>query len=1169
MQINLIYDGSVANAPSGFTTALAAAAQFLDSLIINPITVNIEVGWQEDQGELLTGNTIGLGGPSGGTYLTYSQLRGDLAANATSSADVTALANLPATDPTGGGQFYVSYAQEKALGLMPATSSEIDGAVGFGGDATFNFSTTDLAIPGETDFLGVAEHELTHALGRASGLQQDGSGRYTVMDLFRYAAPGVRQLGTGEPAYFSINGGNTGLNNYDTTSDLADWASSVSADSFGAVSYPGTVNVVTQSDITELNVIGFDVVGTAVALSISGTEADQALIDQSTIQPFSQVSISDQNINQTETVTVTLSSAANGTLTNLGGGSYNTGTGVYTVVGSVAAVNAALDGLTFNPTVDQVPAGDTVTTDFTLRVADTAGASATDTATSVVAVSSGSSGGSANLQSVSLPSGGTFNDSGIATFGATAIGWAGKASVSELPSSDNWKVYAGTMAQEILAAQSPVASDVPDTQFTNPVLAALGLPFNAQGLAVWGDPSANTSDVSATDTIAYSFASAVPIGTPFVLWAPGGAANGNDGPDTFTFNAWLDGSPVSTAGWTFSVEGPFGSALSATYTVNAATGQVTVSNFSESLFPDAVTVVTPNVPIDALQVTASTIPFDFWGLAFPSAPVAVTAAFSGSCTVTGVGGGTLSLSFDTQANVNLVQPLLNTISSDVVAGSILAAYVASAPTVPGGKSGLLQIDSSGAVTDLSGYLTLLDDATGEVSITGGASDGQLVVAGKGGLVFGAGTGAGSVFAGGGNNVAVVGSGDGSQFIALGNGSDTVAATGGNDTVSGGSGTNLIFLGAGADSVTAGGNATLVGGAGTATVTATGASMLFVGAGQVNYTIGAEGNGTVLGGTGATSLDAEGSALLFSEGSTANVTVGGGSSTTIAGGTAATSVVSSGVALAFGASGTLNVEANTGGTATVVGSTGTTEVTANGTALAFAGSGAMDFLGGSGNATIVGSAGGNSTLFGGSGGMFGFTRGNTDYVGGSGADTILGLGGSLTVQGGSGTGLFFGSAGGGNVMMAGNGAATIVGGGGGDVLGADGSGSAVVFAGSGAETINGANSSGVNSFVAGSGNDVMLAGSGANTLVDGSGADTMVGGGGTTLMVLAAGHGANVQVQDFVAGKDYLYLEGFGFGESGNALAGASIANGSESISLSDGTHVTFLNFTGLQSSSFV
>jgi hypothetical protein len=37
MQINLIYDPSVDTAPAAFKTAMAAAADFLDQLIVNPI----------------------------------------------------------------------------------------------------------------------------------------------------------------------------------------------------------------------------------------------------------------------------------------------------------------------------------------------------------------------------------------------------------------------------------------------------------------------------------------------------------------------------------------------------------------------------------------------------------------------------------------------------------------------------------------------------------------------------------------------------------------------------------------------------------------------------------------------------------------------------------------------------------------------------------------------------------------------------------------------------------------------------------------------------------------------------------------------------------------------------------------------------------------------------
>ena len=121
-------------------------------------------------------------------------------------------------------------------------------------------------------------------------------------------------------------------------------------------------------------------------LSITGTQANQQpTTDEENIAPFVGVAISDTDFTQTETVTVTVSNPANGALSDLDGGTYDPETGAYTISGSAAAINAALGGLEFAPTPNLVAPGQTITTGFTITATDTAGGTATDGLTTVVA----------------------------------------------------------------------------------------------------------------------------------------------------------------------------------------------------------------------------------------------------------------------------------------------------------------------------------------------------------------------------------------------------------------------------------------------------------------------------------------------------------------------------------------------------------------------------------------------------------------------------------------------------------------------------------------------------------------------------------------------------------------------------------------------------------------
>ena len=271
MQIILNYDSSVASnaQEAAFKQALTVAVDNLDTLITNDITVNVGVGWGEVNGTAITGTTLGEAQiPAGAGKSTdfYSVVNELNAITNLSPIQGTAYTSLYGfSDPSNGGvtNFELYPAQEKALGMT--VSGTIDGFVGFSKTASFNFGTVETAVPTEYDFIGDAEHELTHVLGRIS--QQEfnpgTAGVFSVLDLFRYKAPGTLAIGNSGSAYFSLDNGTTDLIHFDPTSgksgDRGDWGSGGGADAFNQVVAAGTVLPLTSLDADMLNVLGFSV----------------------------------------------------------------------------------------------------------------------------------------------------------------------------------------------------------------------------------------------------------------------------------------------------------------------------------------------------------------------------------------------------------------------------------------------------------------------------------------------------------------------------------------------------------------------------------------------------------------------------------------------------------------------------------------------------------------------------------------------------------------------------------------------------------------------------------------------------------------------------------------------------------------------------------------------
>lgn len=334
----------------------AAGARW-SSLFTDDVTINIDINFTR-----LPTNVLAQAGSARQVY-DYSRFYSALSRDRTSADDLTTVASLPsgatfnmllnrtANSPNGSGnatpyldnngnannaRINISNANAKALGLVlnapgqviwnfgevasaPSTASinsgiisdvtlaptmatvGSDAEIAFSTDFVFDFDPSDGIDSGAIDFVGVATHEIGHALGFTSGVDvldinsPPVNGPFTddqftfvnSLDLFRYSAQSLAEGAIDWTAdtrakYLSLDGGITSIGalatgfNFGDRQQASHWKDrselAIIPDPELGIMNPtfadGQLGIITENDLRGFDVIGWNRVGATAATQV-------------------------------------------------------------------------------------------------------------------------------------------------------------------------------------------------------------------------------------------------------------------------------------------------------------------------------------------------------------------------------------------------------------------------------------------------------------------------------------------------------------------------------------------------------------------------------------------------------------------------------------------------------------------------------------------------------------------------------------------------------------------------------------------------------------------------------------------------------------------------------------------------------------------------------------